>query len=119
MRKISEAQREAARRNGAKSRGPVTARGKAISSWNNLRHGLRSRFADPEATLSAAECDRRYALMCAAQPPRSQSEASLLREIAEIAERLRRLDGLLGRGLDETIRLRGTSNPGIAAARKG
>jgi hypothetical protein len=45
----SPAQREAARRNGARGRGPVTAEGKARASLNSLRHGLLARVLAPPA----------------------------------------------------------------------
>jgi len=42
----TDKQREAARRNGAKSKGPVSAAGKARSSRNNLKHGIYSKTID-------------------------------------------------------------------------
>jgi hypothetical protein len=39
---LSRARAEASRRHGAKSRGPKTPGGKALSSQNALKHGLRA-----------------------------------------------------------------------------
>src|SRR3954451_16157885 len=46
---------EAARTNGARSRGPVTADGKARSSRNALAHGLRARSLTPVPALGESQ----------------------------------------------------------------
>jgi hypothetical protein len=80
-RPVSERRAAAARANGAKSRGPVTAIGKANSSRNSHRHGLRSRtlFADPE---SAAQLTALVASFERTLQPRTEIERTLIGTMA-------------------------------------
>ncbi len=90
----SEAQRQAARRNGARSRGPVTAAGKARSSRNALRHGLCAAATivapgeDP-AAFAALLADLR-----AEHRPRDVTTDQLVQRLAVTLWKLARCDRL-------------------------
>jgi hypothetical protein len=77
----SEKRAAAARANGAKSRGPVSAIGKANSSRNSHQHGLRSRtlFADP---ASASQLTALLASFERALQPQSEIEHTLIGTMA-------------------------------------
>jgi hypothetical protein len=89
----SPAQIEASRRNGARSRGPISPEGKARASRNALRHGLCSTRSlapgeDPEAFEALlADLHREAA-------PRSRLEALLLERLALTFWKLARCDRL-------------------------
>ena len=85
-----EQKAEIARRNGAKSRGPVTAAGKDISSRNALKHGLRSESMFVLRNENPANWDRILAICTAAFHPATDYECELVEEIAAARWRMRR-----------------------------
>jgi hypothetical protein len=89
----SPAQIEAARRNGARSRGPVSPEGKARSSRNAVRHGLCS-----PAILAPGEDPEAFAALLAdlqaEHAPRTASEALLVERLALTFWKLARCDRL-------------------------
>ncbi len=87
------AQIEAARRNGARSRGPVTAAGKARSAGNALRHGLYSaRALTPGEDPAAFEA--LLAALRAEHAPRDVTEHLLVERLALTFWKLARCDRL-------------------------
>jgi len=86
---ISEARSEAARRNGAKSNGPKTPEGKAISSANSLRHGMTAK-----AILLTSENPEAYTQLAGAYyvkfQPTDDVECDLIDEMVIAKWRQRR-----------------------------
>jgi hypothetical protein len=78
---ISEAQRAAARANGAKSHGPVTPEGKAKSALNSVRHGLLA-----DIVVLRTESEPMFLALLAGYHddyhPEGQTENDLVEEIA-------------------------------------
>jgi hypothetical protein len=89
----SEAQREAARANGARSRGPTSAEGKARSSMNAFRHGLCS-----PAILAPDEDPEAFAALLAAlraeHRPTDVTDELLVERLAVALWKLDRCDRL-------------------------
>jgi hypothetical protein len=86
---LSERRRRIARINGAKSRGPVTAAGKARSSRNAVKHGFRSNLILPEELpADFAETSGR---LLEDLDPASPAESALAHQMALASHRIERL----------------------------
>jgi hypothetical protein len=104
MTTTSAARAAASRRNGARSRGPVSAAGKARSARNATRHGLRA-----QSLLLSDESAREFADLAGAQraelAPQGVLQTELALRVAAAAWRARRADrveaALLERHLGE------------------
>ncbi len=85
----SEKQRQASRANGAKSRGPKSPEGKAVSKFNGLKHGLRAEHVVlPGEDPAAFEAERRAWIDD--WNPISHTRAVLVERAAVASWRLRR-----------------------------
>lgn len=84
---------EAAHINGALSKGPITARGKAQSSKNATSHGMNSKDV-VIAGESQAEFDSLLACCVRRHAPADEIERSLVFEMAAARWRLRRIAGM-------------------------
>ena len=92
-RPVSDAQREAARRNGRLARGPVSTDGKRRSSSNARTHGLYAKLhvlSKDDLARFQAKC-RAYA---PSDPPANPEQASLFTRLAHTATRLESLAAL-------------------------
>src|SRR3974390_683178 len=81
---------EAARLNGAKSKGPVTAQGKAISSRNAFRHGLCSKIFVADHDDQAEFEELRQSYMDDFQPT-TKSQADLVERMAAATWQMNRM----------------------------
>jgi hypothetical protein len=89
-RKRTEAQRNAARQNGAKSQGPTSPEGKARVSQNALRHGLTSKRV-VLANENPAQWDSLVEALTEEWQPETLTEFDLLQDLAAARWRLCRV----------------------------
>ena len=97
MSKLSRA--DSARRNGAKSKGPVTPEGKARSAQNAFRHGLAARSI-PLANESESRCAEMLAAYTEHFQPANIVEQDLIEEMVAAKWRHRRALAFQNAALD-------------------
>ncbi len=87
----SEARIAASRENGRKSRGPISAQGRAISAMNALRHGRRSKRIALVDDISCSYEERRRKWM-ASRDASNDVEEFLISRCATMASKLERIE---------------------------
>ena len=104
---MSQLKSESARTNGAKSNGPVTEDGKATSSRNSLRHGLRAKAVVLPGE-SQEEFDELREDYIQRFQPADRVESDLVDTMAATRWRLLRIaaieSGILSEGIDRAIK---------------
>jgi hypothetical protein len=114
---MSNARAEASRKNGAKSRGPKTAEGKARSAQNALKHGMRAQKYVVLPQEDAGEFEALETAILAELAPVGPLQRLFARRIAVAAWRLERADRLEAEVLE--VRSYEHANPGVALIRDG
>lgn len=107
---MSNAKAKAARANGAKSQGPITADGKARSAQNSTKHGLNSKTV-VLATESHEEYDQLLFDYIRLYQPVGPIEQDLVHEIASTRWRLRRILRIETAAFDNAIERAVEENP--------
>jgi hypothetical protein len=108
----SSARTEASQRNGAKSRGPKTAEGKARSAQNALKHGLRAQKLVLLADEDMAEFQALEEALRAELAPEGALQELLLARVALAAWRMLRADRMEIELLDPHVGLDAWGQPG-------
>jgi hypothetical protein len=114
---VSSARAEASRKNGARSRGPVTPEGKARSARNALQHGLRAQKYVVLPDEDPAEFAALETALIDELAPQGVLQSILVGRIARAAWRLDRAERLEAEVL--AVRRYGDADLGLALIRDG